>query len=45
VAEQPVEEFCVACDLPGSLPLLREEIAILRAFLASEINDILFPDA
>ena len=32
----------VIIDLPRSLPVLRDEIAILRAFLAREIDAILF---
>jgi hypothetical protein len=38
-------EITVLSNLPRRLPVLREEIAILRAFLAREINTILFDDA
>lgn len=31
-------------NLPRQIPVLNEEIAILRAFLAQEINAILFED-
>jgi len=33
----------VAVDLPEHLPIAAEEIALLRAFLAPEINEILRP--
>jgi len=33
----------VAVDLPERLPVASEEVAILRAFLAQEIDAILFP--
>ena len=32
----------VHCDLPTSLPVHKGEIGLLRAFLADEINTILF---
>jgi len=38
-------EITIVSDLPRRLPTLREEIAVLRAFLAREINAILFNDA
>ena len=31
----------VVSDLPGSLPVVREEVALLRAFLSDEIRAIL----
>jgi len=34
----------VAIDLPERLPVVSEEVAILRAFLAQEIDAILFFD-
>lgn len=33
----------VAVDLPGRIPVTAEEIALLRAFLAREIDAILWP--
>jgi hypothetical protein len=38
-------EIAVLSNLPPRLPVLREEIAILRAFLAPEIDAILFGEA
>ena len=32
----------VSCDLPSFLPVLGQEIALLRAFVAKELNAILF---
>ena len=32
----------VLCDLPSILPILGQEIALLRAFVAQELNAILF---
>lgn len=34
----------IATDLPRILPILRDEMAILRAFLSHEIDQILFGD-
>ena len=34
-------DFVVISDLPASLPILAEEIGLLRAFLSAEINAIL----
>ncbi|ALC11049.1 hypothetical protein [Sphingopyxis sp. 113P3] len=34
----------VISDLPTALPVLREEVAILRAYLAREIDAILFEE-
>ena len=41
-AQRPQEERVVQTDLPRSLPILREELALLRAYLADEINALLF---
>lgn len=38
-------EIAVISDLPQTLPIGREEIAMLRAFLSREINAILFDEA
>jgi hypothetical protein len=38
------EDISAVSDLPPVLPILREEIALLRAFLASEMHAILFDD-
>lgn len=35
----------VADDLPERMPVVAEEIALLRAFLAQEIDEILWPTA
>lgn len=43
-AQRPQEERVVQTDLPRSLPILREEIALLRAYLADEINALLFDE-
>lgn len=34
----------VISDLPTTMPVLREEVAILRAYLAREIDAILFDE-
>lgn len=34
----------VASDFPASMPVLRDEVAILRAYLGREINAILFDE-
>lgn len=39
------DERAVRADLPGPLPVLSEEIALLRAYLASEIDEVLFGEA
>lgn len=36
--------YVVRCDLPLTLPITKDEIALLRAFLAVEINAILDGD-
>lgn len=36
--------YVVRCDLPEILPITKEEVALLRAFLAVEINAILDGD-
>ena len=36
--------YVVRCDLPETLPITKEEIAWLRAYLGAEINAILFGD-
>lgn len=38
------DELAVVSDLPRQLPVVREEIAMLRAFLSCEINAILFDE-
>lgn len=38
-------EISVISDLPQILPIVREEIALLRAFLSHEMNTILFDEA
>ena len=38
------KDISVVSDLPPVPPILREEIAMLRAFLASEMHAILFDD-
>ena len=38
----PDGDVCLVTDLPRHLPPLREEIAIWRSFLASDIHAILF---
>lgn len=38
------EERAVQTDLPKALPILREEVALLRAYLADEINALLFDE-
>ena len=44
-AERPANSAtAVASDLPTIIPVLREEIAILRAYLAREIDAILFDE-
>ena len=35
-------EQAVASDFPASMPVLRDEVAILRAYLGREIDTILF---
>lgn len=35
-------ERAVACAFPAVMPVLRDEVAILRAYLGSEIDAILF---
>jgi hypothetical protein len=37
-------DIAIVTDLPRLLPLLRDEMAILRAFLSHEIDHILFGD-
>lgn len=52
-SRKQVAQLCTSSDsavtvtgrLPRELPVLNEEIAILRAFLAHDINAILFGDA
>jgi hypothetical protein len=34
----------IACDLPANLPHMHEEVAVLRALLSREIDEILFDD-
>jgi hypothetical protein len=37
-------DIAIVTDLPRHLPILRDEMAILRAFLSHEIDHILFGD-
>lgn len=37
-------DITIVTDLPRTLPILRDEMAILRAFLSHEIDHILFGD-
>ena len=37
-------DMAIVTDLPCHLPILREEMAIMRAFLSHEIDHILFGD-
>lgn len=36
--------YVVRCDLTETLPITKDEIALLRAFLAAEIHAILYDD-
>jgi hypothetical protein len=36
--------YGVSCDLPRALPVMREEVTLLRAFLGAELEAILFGD-
>lgn len=37
-------EQAVVSDFPASMPVLQDEVAILRAYLAKEVNAILFDE-
>lgn len=43
-AQVVYDGYVVQCDLPATLPVAKEEIVLLRAFLAAEINAILDSD-
>lgn len=38
------DEQAVVSDLPAAMPVLRDEVAILRAYLGREIDAILFDE-
>lgn len=42
VKPSPKGEQAVVSDFPAVLPVLRDEVAILRAYLGKEIDAILF---
>lgn len=44
-ARSPSNGAATSCDLPGPMPVLQGEIAILKAFLSHDLDGILWPSA